>query len=242
MTITQTYFLAHTARGKLSHEAARGDHDLRLLVGHANLLDALTIELQEAEREQDAWFEKTVAESRKPQDSKRVQFKDELAKQYRQAQDEDIEVPDAVDDSSDSESEDSDSEDFYNSPVPEIPQSLSSSLQRRSRSPPPLPLIDEEDSDDEDYYDDVDMDNADLALARVPSHIASPPELVHEDSDDSDDEMSGPESPPGASSEAAFPLPTAIKTKDFATPAKPRIHSEVHHDLLSQTQVPVAAY
>ena len=29
MSITQTYFLAHSARGKLSREASRSDHDLR---------------------------------------------------------------------------------------------------------------------------------------------------------------------------------------------------------------------
>lgn len=48
MSITQTYYLAHTARGKLSHEAAQADHNLRLLVGHANLLDSLMLELAEA--------------------------------------------------------------------------------------------------------------------------------------------------------------------------------------------------
>lgn len=58
MSLSETYFLAHTARGKLSREAARGDHDLRLLVGHANLLDGLMLDLQRAERDQqrDSWF------------------------------------------------------------------------------------------------------------------------------------------------------------------------------------------
>ena len=245
MTITQTYFLAHTARGKLSHEAARGDHDLRLLVGHANLLDSLTVELQEAEREQDAWFEKTVAESRQPQDPKRVQFKDEFVKQYEAARDEDIEIPDASEEEdSDSESEDSDADDFYNVPVPEVPQSLVTRLHRRSKSPPPLPSLDEEDDDeDEDMYDDEDMDNADLALARVPSRSTSPPELIHEDSDESDDEMAGPDSPPATSATASFPIPQTIKAKDFSLASKPRIHSEEQHDFLSQAPMhAVAAY
>ena len=60
MSITQTYFLAHSARGKLSKEAARGDHDLRLLVGHANMLDSLMLDLANAEQEQERWFNKTV--------------------------------------------------------------------------------------------------------------------------------------------------------------------------------------
>ena len=52
MSITQTYYLSHKARAKLSREAAQPDHDLRLLVGHANLLDSLMLELAEAEQEQ----------------------------------------------------------------------------------------------------------------------------------------------------------------------------------------------
>jgi len=61
MSITQTYFLAHSARGKLSREAARPDHDLRLLVGHANMLDSLMVDLANAEQEQERWFNKTVS-------------------------------------------------------------------------------------------------------------------------------------------------------------------------------------
>lgn len=60
MSITQTYFLAHSARGKLSREAARPDHDLRLLVGHANMLDSLMIDLANAEQEQERWFNRSV--------------------------------------------------------------------------------------------------------------------------------------------------------------------------------------
>lgn len=61
MSITQTYFLAHSARGKLSKEASRADHDLRLLVGHANMLDHLMIDLANAEQEQERWFNKSVS-------------------------------------------------------------------------------------------------------------------------------------------------------------------------------------
>ena len=61
MSITQTYFLAHSARGKLSKEASRADHDLRLLVGHANMLDHLMIDLANAEQEQERWFNKSLS-------------------------------------------------------------------------------------------------------------------------------------------------------------------------------------
>lgn len=63
MSITQTYFLAHSARGKLSKEAARPDHDLRLLVGHANMLDSLMLDLANAEQEQERWFNNIVSGS-----------------------------------------------------------------------------------------------------------------------------------------------------------------------------------
>ena len=64
MSITQTYFLAHSARGKLSKEASRADHDLRLLVGHANMLDSLMLDLANAEQEQERWFNKSVSGAR----------------------------------------------------------------------------------------------------------------------------------------------------------------------------------
>ena len=37
MSITQTFYLAHKARGKLSSEASRQDHNLRLLVGKSDI-------------------------------------------------------------------------------------------------------------------------------------------------------------------------------------------------------------
>jgi hypothetical protein len=69
MSITQTYFLAHSARGKLSKEAARPDHDLRLLVGHANMLDSLMIDLANAEQEQERWFNNIVGGSTSEEES-----------------------------------------------------------------------------------------------------------------------------------------------------------------------------
>ncbi len=63
MGITKTYFLAHSARNKLSKEASRADHDLRLLVGHANLLDSLMLDLASAEQEQERWFTKSLSQS-----------------------------------------------------------------------------------------------------------------------------------------------------------------------------------
>ncbi|KAB8339111.1 hypothetical protein FH972_022047 [Carpinus fangiana] len=127
MSLSQTYFLAHTARGKLSTEAARADHDLRLLVGHANLLDALMIDLHEAEREQEAWLEATVrtsSASSKPAGVKWVDREMEL----------DIPESDDEQDSDDSDYEEDDQE--FAVPL------------RRIRSPPP--------SKQPSYYNDMD--------------------------------------------------------------------------------------
>ena len=60
MSVTQTYYLADTARVKLSSEAARADHNLRLIVGHANLLASLMLELAKAKQEQKNWFNQSV--------------------------------------------------------------------------------------------------------------------------------------------------------------------------------------
>ena len=45
MSITQTFYLAHKARGKLSSEASRQDHNLRLLVGKSAINQILVISL-----------------------------------------------------------------------------------------------------------------------------------------------------------------------------------------------------
>lgn len=45
--MTETYLLASKARAKLAREAARPEHNLRVLVSHANLLDNLMDKIQE---------------------------------------------------------------------------------------------------------------------------------------------------------------------------------------------------
>lgn len=51
MSVAQIYSLAYSAGAKLAREAARPDHDLRLVVGHANMLDSLIFELENAKQE-----------------------------------------------------------------------------------------------------------------------------------------------------------------------------------------------
>jgi hypothetical protein len=171
MSLTQTYYVASLARSKLGKEASRPDHNLRLLVGTANLLDTLMIELQNAEREQEAWFNQTLKKAQKSED-KHIQWLDTIV------QEEDEDSDDAASDTSDSDSE-FDEEEFE----------IQVPLKRFQTAPV---TVSSEELDDEDVYSD-DEDFSELALTRTESHSSHPPELV-DDSDSEDD--SPPASPP----------------------------------------------
>lgn len=179
MSLTQTYYVAHTARAKLSKEAARGDHDLRLLVGHANLLDGLMLDLANAEREQESWFNQTVSSNVKAEEPKHVQWADTIPEELEEAVEEEFYAED-----SDSESESDDEEEM----------DFAQPMQARKVSQPTR-IVTSEVDEDEDMEDDEYDDN--LALTRTSSHAPlSPPELLHEDSDSESDDDSMPPSPP----------------------------------------------
>jgi hypothetical protein len=175
MSLTQTYYIAASARSKLGKEACRADHDLRLLVGHANLLDSLMIELQDAERQQEQWFNQTMAKASKAEEPRHIQWADSIAEELEEDDDEDDDVSD-----SDSDNED----DFDMIPMP----------RRIAQSPVQISTmeVDDDSEDEDDFYDDME-DDSELALTRVPSQSQSPPELTFEE--ESDDE-SPPTSPP----------------------------------------------
>ncbi|GAB7351434.1 hypothetical protein MBLNU459_g2100t1 [Dothideomycetes sp. NU459] len=167
MSLTQTYYIASSARTKLGREASRSDHNLRLLVGHANLLDTLMVELQEAEREQEAWFNDSIRTANKPGAARHIQFIDAIAEELEE-------------DSEDSE-EDSD-DDVYDE---EVEDSFTPTLP----APELYTVSTLEVSEDDDEYDsefrDFEYDD-EHALTRVDSH---PPELVHSDSDSDDESL-----------------------------------------------------
>ncbi|KAL6705771.1 hypothetical protein ACN47E_006408 [Coniothyrium glycines] len=170
MSLTQTYYIAASARTKLGKEACRADHDLRLLVGHANLLDSLMIQLQDAERQQEAWFNQTMAKASKADEPRHIQWSDSIAEEPEE------------DDGSDSDSENED--DFDMIPLP----------RRIVQAPVQISTMELDDEDDEEFYDDME-DDSDLALTRVSSQSQSPPELVYEeDSDDDTPPVSPPQS------------------------------------------------
>jgi len=183
MSITQTYFLAHTARGKLSKEASRADHDLRLLVGHANLLDSLMLELADAEQEQERWFNNSVSASKEETpEPKHIQWADTVIEEPE----EDWEASDA--ESTDDESDYDEDEDI--AMVASAPITI-----RRAPSPAAKITTREisDDEEDEDFEEDDEEDYGDLALTRTSSR--HPPELTS-DSDEDSDEESMPPSPP----------------------------------------------
>ena len=180
MSLTQTYYVAHTARAKLSKEAAKGDHDLRLLVGHANLLDGLMLDLTNAEQEQESWFNQTVNTANKASaEPKHIQWADTIPEEVEEAVEEEFYA-----ESSDSDSDSDDEEE-------ELERAQFKQARKATR---PLTVAVAADSDsDEDMEDDEDYED-DLALTRTSS--AHPPELLHEDSDSESEDDSMPPSPP----------------------------------------------
>jgi hypothetical protein len=189
MSITQTYYLAHKARAKLSREAAQPDHDLRLLVGHANLLDSLMLELAEAEREQERWFNQSVRNTTKStaaaNNSRHIQWADRIEEE-------------AVDEEYDSDSSsDSDDESDYDNDLDMVSSSSNNSTVVVSPAPAVKVVEDEIMGDD-----DLEEDYAQLELVRTPSHSNSPPELIDHDSESSDDEAMPP-----SPADAELPLP-----------------------------------
>jgi hypothetical protein len=182
MSITQTYYLAHTARGKLSSEAARADHNLRLLVGHANLLDSLMLELAEAEQEQESWFNQSVRAATKPVETpKHIQWADSIVEEPEQ----DWQAEDADSSDSDSDSEFDEEEDI---------EMASAGIVALNRVQSQQPLY--MDESDEEFEEDDEEDYASLSLARTPSRSAQPPELSNDSDDSSSDDESMPPSPP----------------------------------------------
>lgn len=201
MSVTQTYRLAHTARGKLSTEASRGEYDLRVLVGHANLLDNLMIELAEAEKEQEDFYNNNIRST-----------------SVYTSTPEDLEIPDGSDSEDDSDNDvdaHSSYSDFKDEQFARMAVPMKRSTSRSSLVAVAEDFAEETQDEDRKKYDDQDYDNPELSLVRTHSHLdiaheQHVPELVH-DSDDSDDESSSP--PPS-------PDYPSVNIKDFAVASR----------------------
>jgi len=189
MSITQTFYLAHQARGKLASEAAKHDHELRMLVGHANLLDRLMLHLSQAEQEQDAWFNTMVrgnSADEEEAESKVAAF---------ETIQEEPEIGWLAEDYSDSESDsdDDEEEENYNNNDFTMFPTLAQTTLRKVESQPHIQSTAME--VDAEYDSDEEEEDSDgfYALSRTTSY--RPPSLV-DDSSDSDEEDSNPPSPP----------------------------------------------
>lgn len=187
MSLTQTYYVASTARSKLGREANRADHNLRLLVGHANLLDTLMLDLADAEKKQETWFAESVQKASKAEQPKHIQWVDTIPEQDEEESD---------DESDDDSDYDEDADEIYSIPV-------------RNFAAPPVEIESQamqvEDEEDDDAH----------ALARVPSSRHSPPELMDDGSDSESEDESMPSSPESQSFELDEKQRQAITTTAF---------------------------
>ena len=78
MGASQPYYIAQVARSKLLSEADRADHNLRQLVGHANLLDSLLLHLAEIGQEQDS---RSNHAARGPTGRRHIKWADNVAEE-----------------------------------------------------------------------------------------------------------------------------------------------------------------
>lgn len=229
MTVFETYQLAQQARTKLQIEASRPAHNLRLLVGHANMLDSLMLELADAEQEQERWFNQTVSGATKASEGEQhPAIAPTPIKQHIQWADTILEEEDTLMDSASESSDSSDSDSDYDEDVDEEMSVAYATPFRRARTPPAkititsheIELDDDASSTTSEDVEDEDSDDGDLALVRVPSH--QPPELLH-DSDDSDssEDESMPPSPEQPVFEISEKQARANKTSSVISPSRP---------------------
>jgi len=229
MAYTQTFQLAQRARGKLQREASQHDHNLRLLVGHANLLDSLMIELAEAEREQEQWFNEVVQGSIAAEDEEVEVEEIESSEWPEQSfEGQGYLAADYSDSDSDSDSEsEADSDDEMEDVEYTIPSLTRKSSHRSIPSYYQTTIgVSEVDEYDEDFEEE-DHDGF-YALTRTPSH-GSPPQLVADLTDDEEEENTPP-SPP----QLSLPF-TPVKGKERIATASffgSHPHSSHHESFL----------
>lgn len=226
MSITETYYLAHTARSKLSKEAGRADHDLRLLVGHANLLDSLMLDLANAEREQEQWFNNTVRNATKKAQPSHIRWADTIEEES---------MEDYSDD--DSDSDDDDYSDYDEDEETQFEDLTIKTTARRAPSPPALLAdYDSEDSSEEED-DEEEEEAARLTLTRSSSRQQeqpqSPPELLEDLSSSDEDDDSMPPSPEQVAIDSFAQPPHPSKRADLLTdsetPSMFEEHEFIHH-------------
>ncbi|TKA82989.1 hypothetical protein B0A55_04666 [Friedmanniomyces simplex] len=170
MSLTQTYYIASTARSKLGQEAGRADHNLRLLVGHSNLLDQLMVDLADAKTEQEARFNQSVRKAPKPEKPRHSQWIDLILEEVDE---------DGRDAESDEGSDYDEDAEIYD---------MMPTIKKMRSLPVTVSSMEVEEDVEEDYDEKYDDERA---LIRVASKH-SPPELTHDSDPDSDDDRGEP--------------------------------------------------
>ncbi|KAJ5186593.1 hypothetical protein N7449_011357 [Penicillium cf. viridicatum] len=223
ISITQTYYIAHTVRKKLDREASRADHDLRLLVGHANLLDSLMLDYADTKREHEEWFNKSVNDATKvsQKESQHIQW---ASTEVAEAE-EDRDSEDASDLESDFSESDEDESDFD-----ELDFVINAPIRRWAPSPVTSTPEDSPEEDVNDYTDsNFEFNDAEdlgeLSLKRLPSR-QSPPELLI-DSDDEFEDKAGPQSLPQPTLESFNEKEHSSKGLPRARPGKHRLFGSI---------------
>ena len=193
MSMSQTFRLAHQARGKLSYEASQQDHDLRLLVGHANLLDQLMLHLASSEHQQQQWIEDSAHQN---------SYIDDREEDAADEEDQDpvygsLATDWPSDSSSDCDDDDSEDDDEFYSSHPNFSRVHVKEIYNISE-------------EEEHEFSDTPTDDEDglYSLTRTSSHRGGPPSLCSDLSEDEDDEHSLPPSPPTLSIHTPPPPPS----------------------------------
>ena len=202
MSLTQTYYLAHTARKKLTIQAARADHDLRLLVGHANLLDNLMLELSDTESEREYNHPKPTTRTVEFAEPSAVQDEDEEG--WNPEED----VSDADSDVSEDCCDDCGSYDEGNFLVNTHPITIPSRITITEKEVGDDESDDDDDDDEEEigpvFVDDDEEEEEEddledyghLSLTRSSSHQSChPPDLASDSDEESEEDLPPPTTP-----------------------------------------------
>ena len=154
--LTDTYSVATTCRSKLGKEADRADHQLRRLVGHANMLDKLMDQLIDGERRQERRVNALIRAVPEPQQPRKVLWIDRIAEELEEA-------------------EDSDSDDDSGAEDETTTHKVPLRNNRKVKSPLPKPwedyLADDDSASDDDEDADSGADDEELVLRRCPTKM-----------------------------------------------------------------------
>lgn len=198
MPVAETYFLASKARSKLSREASRHDHNLRILVSHANLLDNLMDSLATKRRAVYASKAATATATTitvapksilAPQAQAAVSVYEEEEDGYYSSSSDDEE--EYFEDYSEGDNEDDDDEeDDEDDEEEEEVQFEPVRIARQTKTFRSLPTVDEDPLDDLDDLDDYQEPSSTPAtISATPSNVPTLSYSSEEDSASDSDEM-----------------------------------------------------